>query len=122
MSAADRQSEERDASPSERSAEVSDDEAADVGARELSPSDHGWNIAVTIAAPVRALARATAAILNIRMVDAPLVEDYRRVGLRERNGGRGCSQPPCLRSPSLRAGVLIRRFAAVIEGAVWPAT
>src|SRR3990170_8851489 len=70
MSAADRQSEERDASPAERSA-ASEVEAVDAGLSALfpasPPSDQGWNTAVATATPVRALASATAAILNIRI-------------------------------------------------------
>src|SRR3989304_4966036 len=88
MSAADRQLEERDASPSESFAEVSDDEAADVGARELSPSDQGWNTAVATATPVRA-----------RPPPAPPIPHPSRLGV----------------------SVSIRRSAAVIEGAMWPA-
>src|SRR3990172_11893939 len=104
MSAADRQSEERDASPSERSA-ASEVEAVDAGLSALfpasPPSDQGWNTAVATATPVRALASATAAILNIRMVDSPLVEDYWRVALRER-GGAGV-YPPASHYPALAA-------------------
>src|SRR3990172_1616685 len=94
MSAAERQSEERAPSPSERSAEVSDEELADVGARELSPSDQGWNTAVAMATPVRALARATAAILNIRMIDLPSVENCRGVCLRADVAGPGSPPAP----------------------------
>src|SRR3990170_3349330 len=97
MSVADRQSGERDASPSERSA-ASEVEAVDAGRSALfpesPPSDQGRNTAVATATPMRALASATAAILNIRMVDSPLVEDYWRVALRERGGGGGFPPPP----------------------------
>src|SRR3989337_4578053 len=97
MSAADRQSEERDASPSERSA-ASEVEAVDAGLSALfpvsPPSDQGWNTAVATATPMRALASATAAILNIRMVDSPLVQDYWRLALRGRGGGGGGPPPP----------------------------
>src|SRR3989304_7517117 len=110
MSAADRQLEERDASPSESFAEVSDDEAADVGARELSPSDQGWNTAVATATPARALAKATAAILSIRIIDSPLIEDYWRVGLRERSGAGGSPGPAILHHA--RLGVRVSTPAA----------
>src|SRR3990170_3403996 len=97
MSAVERQSAESDASPDERSA-VSEVEAVDAGLSALlpasPPSDQGWNTAVATATPMRALASATAAILNIRMVDSPLVEDYWRVALRERGGGGGFPPPP----------------------------
>src|SRR3990170_5380933 len=124
MSAADRQSEERDASPSERSA-ASEVEAVDAGRSALfpasPPSDQGWNTTVATATPVRALAKATAAILSIRIIDSPLVEDYWRVGLRERSGAGVTPSPAILHHSRLGVSVSIRRSAAVIEGAVWPA-
>src|SRR3972149_6304323 len=99
MSAVERQSAESDASPDERSA-VSEVEAVDAGFSVLlpasPPSDQGWNTAVATATPMRALASATAAILNIRMVDSPLAEDYWRLALRERGGvgGENPGPPP----------------------------